>query len=158
RLHALTAFLEPRNAVAARGPQAAAFPASVGVVDAAVEALGVEAGGVRHLQGDHLAVLEGDEAVIEVRRRHRHICAEAEGVVLVDPGVVARLRAVLAEAAEAGARILVERPALWAVIAGCGRPVERAFALAAVEAADVAARERHPDDALAVDVRAARAE
>src|SRR5262249_59479753 len=36
--------------------------------------------------------------------------------------------------------------------------VERTFALAAVEAADVAARERHPDDALAVDVAAARTE
>src|SRR5271167_3959343 len=29
RLHALAAFLEPRHAVAARGPQAAAFPARI---------------------------------------------------------------------------------------------------------------------------------
>src|SRR5579872_2264995 len=43
RLAALAAFLVPRHAVAARGPQAAAFPAAVGIVDAAVEALGVEA-------------------------------------------------------------------------------------------------------------------
>src|SRR5262249_15372254 len=38
-LHALAAFLKPRGAVAARGPQAAAFPAGVRIVDAAVEAL-----------------------------------------------------------------------------------------------------------------------
>ena len=54
--------------------------------------------------------------------------------------------------------VLVKRPALGAVIAGRFRPVERAFALAPVEAAEVAARQRHPHDALAVDVGAADAE
>ena len=72
--------------------------------------------------------------------------------------VVARLGAVLADALEARARILVERPALRAVIAGRLRAVERTLALAPVEAADVAARERHPHHALAVDVGAAHAE
>src|SRR4030095_11736573 len=38
------------------------------------------------------------------------------------------------------------------------RAVERSFTLAPVEAADVAARERHPQHSLAVDVAAARAE
>ena len=57
-----------------------------------------------------------------------------------------------------GPGILVERPALGAVIAGRLRPVERPLALAAIEAAHVAAAERHPHDALAVDVGAARAE
>src|SRR5262249_50893051 len=40
---------------------------------------------------------------------------------------------------------------------GCLRPVERAFTLAAVETRDMAARERHPRDAVAVHVHAARA-
>src|SRR5262249_59373882 len=62
------------------------------------------------------------------------------------------------DACEARPRILVERPALRALIAGRLGSVERALALAAVEAADVAARERHPHDALAVDVAAARTE
>ena len=78
--------------------------------------------------------------------------------MLVDPAVVARFSAVLADALEAGTRILIERPALRTVVAGRLRAVERGLALAAVEAADVAARERHPHDALAVDVAAARAE
>src|SRR5436189_6114468 len=42
------------------------------------------------------------------------------------------------------------------MFAGGVRPVERAFALPAVEAAEVAARERSPEDAVAVDVAAAR--
>ena len=57
-----------------------------------------------------------------------------------------------------GPGILVERPALGAVIAGGLRSVERRLALAAIEAADVAAAERHPHHALPVDVGAARAE
>src|SRR6266508_672701 len=134
---ALAAFPEPRRPVAAGRPQAAALPAGVRIVDASVEALGVEAHRVRHPQQDHLAVLERHQTVIEVGGRHRDVLAEPERVVLVDPGVVARLGAVLAEAGEAGARILVERPALRTMVAGRRRPVERALALAPVEAGKV---------------------
>ncbi len=157
-LHAFAAFLEPRRAVAARGPQAPRLPAAVGIVDAAVEALGIEAERIRHPQRDHLAVLERDQPVVEVAGRHRHVVAEAEGVVLVDPGVVARLGAVLADAFEARSGILIERPALRTMVAGRLRPVQRRLALAPVEAADVAAGQRDPHHALAVDVAAARSE
>jgi hypothetical protein len=44
--------------------------------------------------------------------------AEPKRIVLVDPGVVARLGAVLADTLEAGAGVLVKCPALRAVIAG----------------------------------------
>src|SRR5665213_1760414 len=108
RLAALAAFLEPRRAVAAGGPQAAALPAGIGIVDAAVEALGVEAQRIGHPQHHHLAVLEREQTVIEIAGRDRHVIAEAEGVVLVDPGIIARLGAVLADAGEAGAGILIE--------------------------------------------------
>src|ERR1700678_1961951 len=87
-LHSLAPFLEPRHAIAARGPQAPAFPAGVGIVDAAIEALGIEACRVWHLEGDHLAVLEGDEAVIEVACRDRNVFSEPEGVVLIYPRIV----------------------------------------------------------------------
>src|SRR5499425_26836 len=127
-LHALAAFDQPRRAVAARRPQPASLPAGIGIVDAAVESLGVEAERIRHPQRDHLAVLERDQAVHEVGRRHRHVLAEPERVVLVDPAVVARLGAVLADAFEARPRILVERPALRTLIAGRLGSVERAFA------------------------------
>src|SRR5438034_5292 len=136
-LLAFTAFHEPRRPVAAGRPQPPALPAGVRVVDASVEPLGVEAQRVGDAQHDHLAVLERDQAVVEVAGRHRHVLAEPERVVLVDPGVVARLGAVLADALEAGAGVLIERPALRTVIAGGLRPVERALAPAPVEAAHV---------------------
>src|SRR5262249_16300693 len=107
-LHTLAAFLEPRRAVAARGPEAAAFPAGVGIVDAAIEALGVETGWIRHLEDHHLAVLECDKTVFKVWGGNRHVLAESGRVVLIDPRVVARLSAVLADALEARTRILIE--------------------------------------------------
>ena len=73
--------------------------------------------------------------------------------MLVHPRVVARLGAVVADALEARTRVLVERPALRAMIAGGLRPVERRLALAAIEAAHVAAAERHPHDAVACRCR-----
>src|SRR6267142_1750368 len=159
RLGALAAFDQPWRAIAVCSPQAAALPAGVRIVDAAVKALGIEAERIGNADRDHLAVLvEGDEAVHQVGGRHRDVVAKPEGVVLVDPRGVARLGAVLADALEARARILVERPALGAVVAGRLRAVERAFAQAAVEYAHVAARERDPHAPLLVDIAAARAE
>src|SRR6202030_1311562 len=109
------------------------------IVDAAVEALGVEAGGVGHFHGDHFSVGIGDQAVVEIGGGDRDVVAEAQRVVLVDPGVIARLGGVIADAFEARARIFVERPAFRTLIAGGVRTVERAFAFAAVEAAEMAA-------------------
>src|SRR5580700_11020793 len=132
RGHAFAAFLMPGHAVAARCPQAAAFPAGFGIVDAAVETFGIEAGWVRQLHDDHLSVRISDQAVIEIAGGDRHVIAEAERVVLIDPGVIARLGAVIANARKARAWIFVERPALGAVIARGLRSVERTFALAPV--------------------------
>src|SRR5580692_7835938 len=156
--HALAAFLEPGRAVAFRRPQAPALPAGVRIVDAGIKSLGIKAERIRDAQRYHLAVDQRGKAVALVRRRDRHVVAEADRVVLVDPGVVARLGAVVADALEAGARIFVERPAFRAMIAGCFRAVERTLALGAIEAAEMAAGERHPDDTLGIDVAAARAE
>src|SRR5215469_10572403 len=52
----LAAFLEPRRAVAARRPHPAAFPSGIGVVDAAVQALGVKAQRVGDAQYNPFAV------------------------------------------------------------------------------------------------------
>src|SRR6202795_1118500 len=130
---ALAAFLEPGRAVAVRAPQPAAFPAAVRVVHPPIEALGIEAERIGNPDRDHLAVLQRHEAVTEIGGGHRDVLAKSGGVVLVDPGVIARLGAVLADAVEAGAGILMDGPAFRAMIAGGGRPVERALALVAVE-------------------------
>ena len=78
--------------------------------------------------------------------------------MLIDPRVIARLCTVLSQPLESRTRIFVESPALGAMIAGRLRPVERTFALAPIKTAQVTARQRHPHDALAVDVAAARPE
>src|SRR5260221_4519792 len=125
---------QPRLAISIRAPQAAAFPARIRIVDASIKALGIEAHGVRDSQRDHLSVLQGNEAVTEIGGRDRNVLAEPERVVLVDPGVIARLGAGVGEAFETGAGLFVERPAFRTMVSCGGRAVERAFALAAVEA------------------------
>src|SRR5215471_20190114 len=131
------------RAVARAGPDAAAFPAAVRVVDAAVKGLGVEAHRIGHYEVDHLAVLESDQRLVLVAGGERRVVAEAERVVLIDPGVVARFRRAGARiAGELRARERIERPALGAVLAVAhGRPVQD-LALAAVERGQVAAGER----------------
>src|SRR5687768_15358714 len=144
RSAALASFPEPRRPVAARRPRTSALPAGAGIVDPTVEPLGVEAHRIRHAQPDHLTSLEGDHAAIEIAGRDRHVLAEAEHVVLIDPGVVAGLGAVVADALKAWSRILVERPAFRTVVAGRLRPVQRPLALVAVEACEMTARKRGP--------------
>ena len=124
------------------------FPSSLRIVDAPVETLRVKAHRVGHAQDDHLAVFHGDQAVVQVAGGHGHVFAKAEGVVLVDPGIVTRLGAIIAETFKARSGILIKRPTFGAMIAGRFWPVERAFAFPAIETTQVAARQGHPDDAL----------
>src|SRR6266436_3485800 len=140
RHRALAAFLEPGRAVAVRAPQPAAFPPGVGIVDTPVKALGIEAERIGNPDHDHLAVLQRHEAVTEIGGGHRYVLAKSERVVLVDPGVIARLGAVLTDTFEARAGILIDRPAFRTMIAGGVRPIERTLAFAAVKAAEVTAR------------------
>src|SRR5262249_49334676 len=58
-------------------------------------------------------------------------------------------------AVEARPGIFVERESFRAVVAGRVRAVERAFALAAVEADERAVRARSPEDAIPIDIDAA---
>src|SRR6266550_4885793 len=120
RARALAALHQPGCAVAVGAPQPAALPATIRIVDAAVEALGVETHRIRDADRHHLPVLERDEAVAQVCGRHRNVLAEPERIVLVDPGVVARFHA-RRLALEARAGIAIERPALWAMVASRGR-------------------------------------
>src|SRR5262249_4760918 len=156
RLRALAALHQPGRAITVGAPQPAALPAGIRIVDAAVEALGIEAHRIRDADRYHLPVLEGHEAVAEVRGRDRDVLAEPERVVLVDPGVVARLDAG-GLTLEARAGITIECPTLRAVVAGRVRAVERGLALAAIEAHETAVRSRAPDDSVLVDVAAADA-
>src|SRR5262245_50888450 len=121
RLAAFTSFHQPWCPVAARGPQPAALPTCSGIIDASIEPLGVKAQGIGNAQHDHRAVLEGNQTIIEIAGRHRHVLAETEGIVLIDPGIVTRFRAVLADPLKSRTWILVERPTFLAMIACRGR-------------------------------------
>jgi hypothetical protein len=85
RLGTLAVLHQPGRAVTARAPQAAALPAGFRVIDAPVEAFGIEAQRIGHRQKDHLAVFQRDQPVMQVGGGHRHVLAEAERVVLIDP-------------------------------------------------------------------------
>src|SRR5262249_52276184 len=128
------------------------------IVDARIESLGIEAERVGDPQQYHLAVDQGCEAVILIGSRDRHVTAEADRIVLIDPGVVARLAAIVANALESRSRILVAATSPRALIAGRRRSVQGALAFCAIEAADMAASERDPNHALGVDIAAARTE
>src|SRR5262245_17795022 len=114
RFGALAALDEPRGPIAVGGPEAASLPACARIVDTSVEPLRIEAHRIGHAQHEHLAVLERDHAVVEVAGRDRHVLAKSERVVLIDPGVIARLGAVVADTPEAGSWELVEAPAFGA--------------------------------------------
>src|SRR4030095_14290937 len=89
--------------------------------------------------------------------RDRDVLAEPHRVVLVYPGIIARLRAPVLEALEGWARILVIREAFGAVVAGRIGPIERPLAFAPIETDERAVRARSPKDAVLVDVAAAHA-
>src|SRR5262245_26036041 len=133
RLGALTALLQPWRAVAVRAPQAATFPAGARIVDTAIQALGKKAQRVRNAQHDHLPIPERDEAVIEVGGPDRDVVAQAHRVVVVHPGVVARVCGSVLEAREARARVLVVREPFRAVVASCGGSIERPLAFTPLE-------------------------
>src|SRR4051812_11207151 len=158
RLRTFAALHQPGCAVTARTPQASAFPARARIVNAPVEALGKKAERIGNAQHHHLPVLEGDETVIEVGGGDRDVFAEADRVVVIDPGVIARLGARALEPFEAGTRIFEVGEALRAVIAVCIRPVQRVLAFAAIEADQAAVRARAPEHAVLVDVAAANAD
>ena len=105
---------------------------------------------------DELAVDQRQQAFIGIAGRDRHVSTEAQHVEFVDPGVIRGLGA-------AGAVTFSNRgPGNgWSVhLPGNADPslgpVQRPLALAPVEAREMTARQRRPDDAVAVDVHAAR--
>src|SRR5882724_3945390 len=139
------------------GPEPLAFPAGIRVVDAAVHPLGVEAHGVGDAKDDELSVHEGEEPLIGVPGADRHVPAQAEGVELIDPGVVARLGAArIRHVRKLWPRVRIERPALGTVLSRRLGSVEGPLALAPVEAREMPAGKRRPHDAVPVDVHAAR--
>lgn len=87
-----------------------------------------------------LAALQRGEAVVQIGGRDWNVLAQAQGVVVIDPGVVTRFGAGVLEAFEAWPRILVVGEAFGAMIASGISAVQRVLALAAIEADQGAVR------------------
>src|SRR5258707_14294710 len=130
--------------VAVRRPQTTALPAAIRIVDAAIDPLGEEAERIGDAHVDPLAIDERHQRFVGITGRQRNVVAKAERVLLVDPGVIARLgAAVFSDVAELRAGERRQRPAFRTHLAFSGlRAVEWAFALAAVEGAGAAALQR----------------
>src|SRR5687768_9282584 len=141
------------------GPQAAPLPAGVWIVDPAVQPLGVEPHRIGDPEDDPLSVLQDKQPLGLIPGVDRDVLAETERVELVHPGVVAPFPAPRAgNVAELREGLGVEGPALRAVLAGGGGTVERALALAPIEARQVPARQGGPVHAVPVHVTSARGE
>src|SRR2546428_13788520 len=138
--------------------EALALPATVRIVYAAAQPFRVVAHGVRDGQRHELAVPQTQQSLGQVAGRQRHVLACAKRVEAIDEVIVRRIgAAVLHRSLVVRTREWIERPAFRTVLSRRGgRAVERALALAAIEAGEMSAREHRPDDAFAVDVQAAR--
>src|SRR4029079_5345012 len=96
-----------------------------------------------------------EQRVVQIAGGDRHVFAETERVELVYPREVARLDAAGGfDRVELRAGQWIQRPAFRAVLARRLRSIERSFAFTSIEAREVAARERRPDDPAAIDVHA----
>src|SRR5262252_5170048 len=121
---ALAALDVPRRARSVRGPKALALPTSLGIIDAAIQALRKEAHGVGNPHHEPVASLriERLERIVVVCSGDRNVVAHSERVVLVDPVVVVRVGAAhVRDAIETRPWRAIERPALGALLAGCSR-------------------------------------
>src|SRR2546427_6719724 len=112
-----------RRSVARGHPQSSALPAGLRIVDAAVHALGEEAHGIRNAQLDDLPVRQRVERIREIAGADRRVRAQAQDVVLIDPGVIRPLGGAL-PAGERGARDRIE-----GTVFGTEVPLRRARAI-----------------------------
>src|ERR1700691_4075136 len=94
-LGALAALLVPGRTIATRDPETPALPTGAAVIDTTFHTLHIEAQRVGKPQRDKLTIDQRVYAVREIAGRDRHVHPQSQGVVLIDPGVVARLDAEL---------------------------------------------------------------
>ena len=147
---AFPSFHVEGRAAAEGSPDAAAFPAGVGIVDATVHPLCVEAQGVGHAHSHPLSVFEHQQGVALVAGVDGEVFPKTQGVELVYPSKVAAFGAAgPVQILELRQGLRVEAPALGAVLAGGLGTVQGAHALAAVEAGHVAAGYGRPGHAVA---------
>src|SRR4029434_10629835 len=156
-LRPLAAFDMVGRSAGVGRPYSLALPPRFRIVDAPVHTLGVESHGIGNAKRDELSVHQDFQRISKIAGGERHVPAQPEDVVLINPSVIARLGAPrVCHALELRSRKWVERPTFRTVLSRRGRAVKRPVALAPVEAGEMSACQWHPDDAVAIDVHAAR--
>ena len=129
RHRTLAAFLQPRRPVAARRPYPASLPSGIRVVDAAVYARGIGAQRVGTRSTTHFPFTSANSASFRCRSRSARRC-RARAYCADRPRCNSSPRRCCRRCRQTPARILVEGPALRAVIAGGFGPVQRILAFA----------------------------
>src|ERR1700722_5380284 len=128
------------------GPQTFALPAGVWIVDAPIHVFAEKAHWVRDVNVYKFAVHESQKSLVAVGFRDGHVCAKTQRVEAIHPDEIGMVGAAgIGHAFELRAWELIQRPTFGAEFAGGrGRPVQRSFAFAAVEAGEMAAGKRGP--------------
>src|SRR5262249_36071940 len=136
-------------------PQTLAFPSSLRVINASIHTLGIESHGVGHAQRHPFSVHECHQRIFAIAGSDRDVLAQAEGVELIHPVVIAGLGAArIGYPLELRRREWVECPPFGAMLSRRIGPVERTFALAPVETREMSAGGRSPYNAVSIDIEA----
>jgi hypothetical protein len=102
----------------------------------------VKAHGIGNAKSDELSVDERLKRISKIAGGERYIAAQSEGVVLINPRVIARLSTTrVRHILELRSGKWIKRPALGTVLARRCGPVERPRAFAPVEAGKMSARQ-----------------
>src|SRR5690554_3366746 len=149
-------FHVEKGAAAVGGPQTPAFPAGVGIVNATIQPLGIEAQRIGNSQTYKFTIIEGQQGAALVAGVDRCIGAQAQTVELVYPSIVTAFRAAgTLDIAELWQRFTVEGPTLGAMLPARSGPIQRSAAQTAIETGEMPTGHRRPHHTVAVDIHAA---
>src|SRR5712692_1671793 len=93
RAGAFTGFEMERNSVAVGRPQSSPLPAGIRIVDAPIQPFGKKAHGIGDAKINELPIDESEQRLVGIAGGDGYVLAQSERVVLIHPGVVARLGA-----------------------------------------------------------------
>ena len=89
RLCTFTTFEQPGCAATFRYPQTTSLPACIRVIYPAFKTFDIKPEWIGSPDGDEFSINERMYAVKQVTDCHRHILAQSQRIVLIDPGVIA---------------------------------------------------------------------
>ena len=145
-----------RRACTPGGPDSLPFPAGLWIVNRPSMPFAKKPSGYGTRMTTNFPFTSGIQRIRSVAGDNGSILAEPQRIKLVHPVVVMRIGAArFLHVLEVRTGRGIQRPAFRTMLTGSSRAVERTFAFAAVEARQVPASQRNPDDIVAI-IEAAR--